>query len=53
MEGSVAGSELKDQPVVRRTGFWRRTRRRRFLNYLQRKNLEGYRAVIKELGLRR
>jgi hypothetical protein len=25
MEGSVAGSELKDQPVVRRTGFWRRT----------------------------
>ena len=28
-------------------------RRRRFLNYLQRKNLEGYRALIKELGLRR
>jgi len=28
-------------------------RRRRFLDYLQRKNLEGYRALIKELGLRR
>ena len=28
-------------------------RRRRFLNYLQRHNLEGYRALIKELGLRR
>ena len=28
-------------------------RRRRFLNYLQRRNLEGYRALIKELGLRR
>jgi small subunit ribosomal protein S15 len=28
-------------------------RRRRLLNYLQRKNLEGYRALIKELGLRR
>ena len=27
--------------------------RRRFLNYLQRENLEGYRALIKELGLRR
>lgn len=28
-------------------------RRRRFLNYLQREDLEGYRALIKELGLRR
>jgi small subunit ribosomal protein S15 len=28
-------------------------RRRRFLNYLQRKDLEGYRRVIQELGLRR
>ena len=28
-------------------------RRRRFLNYLQRNNLEGYRSLIKELGLRR
>jgi small subunit ribosomal protein S15 len=28
-------------------------RRRRFLGYLQRKDLEGYRALIKELGLRR
>ena len=28
-------------------------RRRRFLNYLQRSDLEGYRALIKELGLRR
>jgi small subunit ribosomal protein S15 len=28
-------------------------RRRRFLNYLQKKDLEGYRALIKELGLRR
>jgi len=27
--------------------------RRRFLNYLQRKDLEGYRGLIKELGLRR
>ena len=28
-------------------------RRRRFLNYLQKHDLEGYRALIKELGLRR
>jgi small subunit ribosomal protein S15 len=28
-------------------------RRRRFLNYLQRNDLEGYRGLIKELGLRR
>jgi len=28
-------------------------RGRRFLDYLQRKDLEGYRALIKELGLRR
>jgi small subunit ribosomal protein S15 len=28
-------------------------RRRRFLNYLQRKDVEGYRTLIKELGLRR
>ncbi len=28
-------------------------RRRRFLNYLQRTDLEAYRALIKELGLRR
>jgi len=28
-------------------------RRRRFLDYMQRKNIEGYRALIKELGLRR
>ncbi len=27
--------------------------RRRFLDYLQRKDLEGYRALIKELGLRK
>ena len=27
--------------------------RRRFLDYLQRKDIEGYRALIKELGLRR
>jgi small subunit ribosomal protein S15 len=27
--------------------------RRRFLNYLQRENLESYRALIQELGLRR
>ncbi len=27
--------------------------RRRLLNYLQKKNLEGYRGLIKELGLRR
>ena len=28
-------------------------RRRRLLNYLQRNDLEGYRDLIKELGLRR
>ena len=28
-------------------------RRRRLLGYLQRTNVEGYRALIKELGLRR
>ncbi len=28
-------------------------RRRRLLNYLQRTDLEGYRALIDELGLRR
>ena len=28
-------------------------RRRRFLDYLQKRDLEGYRALIKELGLRR
>jgi small subunit ribosomal protein S15 len=28
-------------------------RRRRFLDYLQRSDLEGYRALIKELGLRK
>ena len=28
-------------------------RRRRFLNYLQREDLEGYRALIRELGLRK
>lgn len=28
-------------------------RRRRFLNYLQKNDLEGYRSLIRELGLRR
>ncbi|MBA3328950.1 MAG: 30S ribosomal protein S15 [Solirubrobacterales bacterium] len=28
-------------------------RRRRLLNYFQKRDLEGYRALIKELGLRR
>jgi small subunit ribosomal protein S15 len=28
-------------------------KRRRFLDYLQRRDLEGYRALIKDLGLRR
>jgi small subunit ribosomal protein S15 len=28
-------------------------RRRRFLDYLQRKDLDGYRELIKELGLRK
>ncbi len=28
-------------------------RRRRFLNYLHKKDLEGYRSLIRELGLRR
>jgi small subunit ribosomal protein S15 len=28
-------------------------KRRRFLDYLQRSDLEGYRALIKELGLRK
>jgi small subunit ribosomal protein S15 len=27
--------------------------RRRFLNYMQKKDLEGYRSLIRELGLRR
>ena len=27
--------------------------RRRFLNYLQKKDLDGYRSLIRELGLRR
>jgi small subunit ribosomal protein S15 len=28
-------------------------RRRRLLNYLQRTDLEGYRGLVRELGLRR
>ena len=28
-------------------------RRRRLLNYLQKRNVEGYRQLIKDLGLRR
>lgn len=28
-------------------------RRRRFLDYLQRSDLDGYRALVKELGLRK
>ncbi len=28
-------------------------RRRRFLNYLQRSDLEGYRRLVRELGLRK
>jgi small subunit ribosomal protein S15 len=28
-------------------------RRRRFLNYLQKKDVESYRSLIKELGIRR
>jgi small subunit ribosomal protein S15 len=28
-------------------------RRRRFLNYLQRDDLEGYRSLVRELGLRK
>ena len=28
-------------------------RRRRFLNYLQKKDLEGYRTLVRELGLRK
>jgi small subunit ribosomal protein S15 len=28
-------------------------KRRRFLDYLQKRDLEGYRALIKELGLRK
>ena len=28
-------------------------RRRRLLNYLQRSNLEGYRSLVRELGLRK
>jgi small subunit ribosomal protein S15 len=28
-------------------------RRRRLLNYLQKRDVEGYRALIQELGLRR
>ena len=36
-----------------RRGLLKLVGRRRFLNYLQKHNLEGYRALIKELGLRR
>ncbi len=28
-------------------------RRRRFLNYLRKRDLEGYRALVRELGLRK
>ncbi|HSD81979.1 MAG TPA: 30S ribosomal protein S15 [Solirubrobacteraceae bacterium] len=28
-------------------------RRRRLLNYLQRNDLEGYRSLVRELGLRK
>ena len=28
-------------------------RRRRFLNYLQKKDLDGYRTLVRELGLRK
>ena len=43
---------------IRRITVWRRLlklvgQRRRFLNYMQRKDIEGYRVLIKELGLRR
>src|ERR1700685_637777 len=37
----------------RRGLLMRGGRRRRFLDYLRRRDLEGYRALIKELGLRK
>ena len=36
-----------------RRGLLKLVGRRRFLTYLQKHDLEGYRALIKELGLRR
>ena len=36
-----------------RRGLLKLVGRRRFLNYLQKHDLEGYRALIRELGLRR
>ena len=52
--GLIEHLKLHDHDHHSRRGLLKLVgRRRRFLNYLQRKNLEGYRALIKELGLRR
>jgi small subunit ribosomal protein S15 len=53
-------NELTDHLRTHKHDFYSRRgllklvgRRRRFLNYLQKHDLEGYRALIKELGIRR
>ena len=60
--GSFLASEAGELAGVSGTtiGQWARRgllmlvgQRRRLLNYMQRSNLEGYRELIKELGLRR
>ena len=45
-------SHQKDHPS-RRGLLMRVGRRRRFLNYLQRTDLERYRSLVRELGLRK
>ena len=45
--------EQKQRPPLAPRPADARGRRRRFLDYLQRTDLEGYRALIKELGLRK
>jgi small subunit ribosomal protein S15 len=53
-------NELTDHLRTHKHDFYARRgllklvgRRRRFLNYLQKRDLEAYRALIKELGIRR
>ena len=48
-----APPDAPEGPLLRRGLLKLVGRRRRFLDYMQRKDLEGYRALIKELGLRR
>jgi hypothetical protein len=55
LERGVSGEILDLVPHVRQ-GALRAVdvgQRRRLLNYMQKRNLEGYRQLIKDLGLRR